>query len=235
MLNPVKEAPRNHILNCLPTDVYEKIAPSLEPVEMVHGATIYQPYEKIEYIYFPENSVISVVTNLENGSCVETGIIGNDGLSGTETILTEDASPREAMVQLAGFGNRLKVEDFLEFFESEKIFAKRVMRYVYSFIGQISQNPACLCFHTIEKRLARWLLMFHDRADRDEMFLTQEFIAVMLGVHRPSVTKFAVKLQEMNLIRYNRGKITILDRPGLLRTSCECYETICQVSGFPSR
>lgn len=235
MLNPIKEIPRNYILNSLPPEVYEKIAPLLEPVEMPHAETIYQPYKKIEHIYFPENSVISIVTNLENGSCVETGIIGNDGLSGTETILTEDASPREAMVQLAGFGNRLKVEDFQTLFNSEKVFAKRVMRYVYSFIGQISQNPACLCFHTIEKRLARWLLMFHDRADRDEMLLTQEFIAVMLGVHRPSVTKFAGKLQEMNLIRYNRGKITILDRPGLLQISCECYETICQISGISIR
>lgn len=227
--------PRNFILNSLSTDIYSQISPRLEFVEMPHGKMIYQPYEKIEYVYFPENSVISIVTNIENGNAVETGIIGNDGLSGTETILTENASPREAMVQLAGFGHRLKVRDFQDLFDSEKLFAKLVMRYIYSFIGQISQNPACLCFHTIEKRLARWLLMFHDRADRDEMYLTQEFIAVMLGVHRPSVSIAAGKLQKLGLINYHRGKITMLDRMGLLQTTCECYETIKQISGFSNR
>jgi len=224
--------PKNFILKSLPIENYRKIATFLEYVEMPLAQTIYQAYEKIDFVYFPENSVISIVTNLEDGSCVETGIIGNDGLSGTETILTEDVSPREAMVQLGGFGQRLPTGRFKEFFNSDKIFAGLVMRYLYSFIGQISQNPACLCFHTVEKRLARWLLMFHDRAARDELLLTQEFIAVMLGVHRPTVTRFAAKLQNEGLISYNRGKIKILDRAGLLNTSCECYETIRQTSGL---
>ncbi|MGI8468612.1 MAG: Crp/Fnr family transcriptional regulator, partial [Pyrinomonadaceae bacterium] len=111
-----------------------------------------------------------------------------------------------------------------------KILARAVMRYVYSFIGQISQNSACLCYHSVEKRLARWLLMLQDRAGGDELKLTQEFIAVMLGVHRPSVSKCAVKLQEQGLISYNRGRIKILDRDGLLKAACECYETIRQIS-----
>jgi len=223
---------RNLILKSIPADVYEKIVSHLELVEMPLGELIHRPYEKIQHVYFPETSVISVVTYLENGSSIETGIIGCDGLSGTETVLSEAVSPREAMVQLGGFGNRMPVKDFQTFFESEKPFAKLVMRYIYSFIGQISQNPACLCYHTIEKRLARWLLMFHDRAAGDELRLTQEFIAVMLGVHRPSVTKIAAELQRQGLIEYTRGLIKILDRPRLLDISCECYETICEISGF---
>ncbi|MGI8467357.1 MAG: Crp/Fnr family transcriptional regulator, partial [Pyrinomonadaceae bacterium] len=126
---------------------------------MLREQVIYQPDEKIEYVYFPETSVISVVTYLESGNCVETGIIGSDGMSGAETILAEDSSPRGAMVQLEGIGRRMRVEKFKEFFDSDKILARAVMRYVYSFIGQISQNSACLCYHSVEKRLARWLLM----------------------------------------------------------------------------
>lgn len=223
---------KNQLLASLAPESFQMIKPFLETVEMPHSKLIYQPDEKIRHIYFPETSVISVVTYLENGDCVETGIIGNDGVSGTETILGEDASPREAMVQLAGIGNRLTTDKFKEFFNTEPLFAKKVMRFVYSFIGQISQNPACLCFHNIEQRLARWLLMFHDRASGDELKLTQEFIAVMLGVHRPSVSKHAFNLQEKGLIKYNRGKISILDRDGLVAASCECYKVINNISGF---
>ena len=221
---------RNLILQSLATESYRKILPHLEVVEMPLGQLIYQPDQQITHIFFPETSVISVVTYLENGNCVETGVIGNDGMSGVEIVLAKDSSPREAMVQHAGSGKRMKVEKFKEFYETDQILARSVMRYIYSFIGQISQNPACLCFHSVEKRLARWLLMFYDRVGRDELELTQEFIAVMLGVHRPSVSKCAAKLQDQGLIIYNRGRIKILDRPGLIETSCECYQAINQIS-----
>lgn len=226
MLTAPKAQSRNLILQSLTDENYSKILPHLESVEMPLGLNIYQPDEKITHIYLPENSVISVVTYLENGNCVETGIIGNEGMSGAETLLAEESSPREAMVQHSGIGKRIRLEKFKEFYESDIDLAKSVKRYIYSFIGQISQNPACLCFHSIEKRLARWLLMFQDRVGEDELKLTQEFIAVMLGVHRPSVSKCAAKLQQDGLIIYNRGKIKILDRPGLLETSCECYRAI---------
>ena len=225
-----KAQSRNLILQSLTDENYLKILPHLESVDMPLGFNIYQPDEKITHIYLPENSVISVVTYLENGNCVETGIIGNEGMSGAETLLAEESSPREAMVQHSGIGKRIRLEKFKEFYESDKDLAKSVKRYIYTFIGQISQNPACLCFHGIEKRLARWLLMFQDRVELDELKLTQEFIAIMLGVHRPSVSKCAAKLQQEGLIDYNRGKIKILDRPGLLKTSCECYQAINQLS-----
>ena len=226
---------KNLILNALPDEIYEKVKPNLVTVEMPLGKVIYRPDEPINHAYFPETSVISVVTYLENGNCVETGIIGNDGVSGTETVLDQDSSPREAMVQLAGDGYRMKVEKFRELFSSEEIFKKLVLHYVYNFIAQISQNPACLCYHRVEQRLARWLLSFEDRAASNELGLTQEYIAVMLGVHRPSVSKSAAKLQERGLINYNRGKIKILDRPGLEKTACECYEVIRRFSEILNR
>ena len=229
MLASAETQTRNSILQSLVDEKYQKILPHLEWLEMPLGQRIYQPDEKITHIYFPETSVISVVTILENGNCVETGIIGNEGMSGTEIVLAEDSSPREAIVQHRGVGRRIKVDKFREFYDSDRILAKSVVKYIYSFIGQISQNPACLCFHSVEKRLARWLLMFQDRTGGDKLELTQEFIAVMLGVHRPSVSKCAAKLQEQGLIVYNRGKIKISDRPGLLKTSCECYQTINQI------
>lgn len=194
------------------------------------GQMIHHPHEKITHVHFPETCVISIVTYLENGSCVETGIIGNDGMSGIEILLGENSSPREAVIQHTGFGKKMKVEKFKEFYEANLFSPPILMRYVYSFIGQISQNPACLAYHKTEKRLARWLLMFQDRAGGDELKLTQEFIAVMLGVHRPSVSKCAAELQKQNLINYNRGQIKILDRDGLIQASCECYRAIKEVS-----
>lgn len=222
--------PKNLILSAISDEIYEKASANLEFVEMPLGQKIYAPGERILHAYFPETSVISVVTYLENGSCVETGIIGKEGVSGTETVLNRDSSPREAMVQLGGVGRRMRIENFRALFASEETFRELVLQYVYNFIAQISQNPACVCYHRVEKRLARWLLSFQDRAASDELNLTQEYIAVMLGVHRPSVSKCAARLQEMGLINYKRGKIKILDRDGLRRVSCECYEVIKQFS-----
>lgn len=230
MFPKTKTKTENLILGVLPLEIYQKAAAHLKPVEMPLGQKIYAPGEKISHVYFPETSVISIVTYLENGDCVETGIIGKEGVSGTETVLNRDSSPREAMVQLEGVGSRMKVEKFRELFASEEIFRKIVLQYVYNFIAQISQNPACLCYHNVEKRLARWLLSFQDRAASDDLKLTQEFIAVMLGVHRPSVSKCAARLQEKGLINYKRGKVKILDRAGLLNVACECYEVIKEFS-----
>lgn len=199
---------------------------NLERVEMPLGMKIYDPDAEIRYIYFPETSIISIVTMIQNGSGVETAIVGKEGFSGVETVLSEKSVPREAMVQLAGFGNRIKTEIFKKFFVENEIFAARVLHYLYPFITQIAQNSACLCYHPVEKRLARWLLMFHERADRDELRLTQEFVALMLGVHRQNLNKSFNNLQKEGLISYCRGRIEIVDREGLLGASCECYAII---------
>ncbi len=217
---------KNHVLSKLPTDIFEQIEPFLEDFEMPLTNIIYRPYEKINYIYFPETSVISIVTCLENGDSVEAGIIGREGVAGASIVFADDISPTEATVQLGGVGKRMKIADFKQCFDNGKEFRNAVLFYIYSFIAQISQNSACLCHHTIEKRLARWLLMFGDRAESETMVLTQEYIAQMLGVKRPSVSMNASKLQKMGLIEYNRGVITILDRYAMKNLACECYQEI---------
>jgi CRP-like cAMP-binding protein len=217
---------KNSFIQTLSAQDVEDLCSCLESVEMPLGMKIYDPYCEIKHIYFPETSIISIVTLLQSGNGVETAIVGKEGFSGVETILAENGVPREAMVQLGGMGYRAKVSDFKHLFEKNKTFSEQVLRYLYPFVTQIAQNSACLCYHSIEKRLARWLLMFHERAASDELQLTQEFIAMMLGVHRQNLNKNINKLQQENLISYNRGRIRILSRAGLLESSCECYEVI---------
>ena len=213
----------NTILKNLSAADFARVKTDLEAVEFSLGEIIYLPEQTIEYVYFPENTVASVVTSLENGSSIETGIIGNDGVVGLEIILDNDTARHEVNVQLAGRGFRMKADVFQTKFNECDGFRKQTLIFVGTYLSQISQNSACFSFHAIEQRLCRWLLMFHDRAQTAELKLTQEFIAVMLGVHRPSVSKNANKLQQKGFISYNRGKIMILDRAGLEENSCECY------------
>ncbi len=226
MLARHENASQNFILNSLDSAVYERIYAKLIRKDLPLTQFLYNQGGKIEHIYFPETSVVSIVTNLSNGNAVETGIIGKEGVAGAYVILGSDTSPSEATIQLAGEILCMTADDFKMFFAEEISFQQKVLQYLYLFIAQISQNSVCLCHHLVEHRLARWLLMFQDRADSDKLNLTQEFIAQMLGVHRPSVSKNANKLQQLGLIKYNRGKIAISDREGLENFSCECYETL---------
>ncbi len=225
---------QNLFLKSLPDDDYLRISPHLELHEHCLGEKLYSSGENIEYVHFPDTSVASIVTNLENGASVETGIIGREGIIGTEIILSEDTSLREVNIQFAGKCFRLKAEIFKAQFEHRAVFRKLVLCYVGSYLTQIAQNAACLAFHEIEQRLSRWLLMFHDRTDGDEVKITHEFIALTLGVHRPSISKNANRLQEKGFIRYYRGKISILDRQGLENCACECYRVNknCQTPHF---
>jgi CRP-like cAMP-binding protein len=217
---------KNSLLNVLSSAEYKKIENHLEKIEMIVGKVLYYPSEKIEYVYFPETSVISIVIVFEDGNTVESGIIGNEGCSGAATILSEEVSTQEATVQLSGIGHRLPIAEFHKLFEDNKEFRGAAMRHIYSYIHQISQNAACLCHHKIDQRLGRWLLMFDDRASTDNLILTQEFIAQMLGVHRPTVSKNANALQKKKFIKYNRGTVKITDREGLEEYACECYQAI---------
>lgn len=219
-------SPGNYILRSIDEDLKSALMEKLEKINMPLGELLLSPMQKIDFVYFPETSVISIVTLLENGSAIESGIIGRDGLSGTSIIMGEDYSPREATVQLGGEGWRMKADDFREFFDKYPSFRGLVLHYIYAFIAQISQNAICLCYHVIEQRLARWLLMFDDRSDRKQLKMTQEFISQMLGVQRPSVSVSAKNLQDQGLISYNRGTIEILDRERLEKYTCECYESI---------
>ncbi len=217
---------KNSLLNSLTAAELENIEKHLEKLELPVGKVLYYTAEKLEYVYFPETCVISIVTVLENGSTVETGIIGCEGFSGAAVIFHEQVSPLEATIQLNGELFRLPVAEFSKLFEHNKRFRDAALHHIYSFVAQISQNAACLCHHKIDQRLARWLLMFDDRTASEKLNLTQGFMAQMLGVHRPTVSKNANDLQKKGFISYNRGAVKILDRQGLENFTCECYETI---------
>ncbi len=216
----------NHILAALPAEEYERLAPHLEPFEMKRGLTIYHSHGAIPYLYFPTNSMISVVAVLSDGSMVEAGVVGREGVGGVPALLGADSTPHESMVQLPGDGVRIKTKILREEFKRGGALHDSVLRYTNALLAQVGQTAACNRLHTIEERLARWLLMTHDRAAGDELPLTQEFLAMMLGTRRAGVTGAAIALQGENLIRYHRGNITILDRAGLEDFSCECYSLV---------
>ena len=223
-----KSAFKNLILDSLSNAELKKIENHLEEIEMPVGKVLYHPAEKIQHIYFPETSVISIVMVLENGDTLESGIIGKEGHSGAAVVLTEEVSPQEATVQLSGAGYRLPIKVFKNLFDENIDFRNVALRYLYAFVAQISQNAACQTHHNINQRLARWLLMFTDRAESDKLVMTQEFMAQMLGVHRPTVSKNANLLQKEGFISYNRGTVKILDRERLENFACECYRAIKQ-------
>lgn len=229
MKNLLISRSENRILKSFSDAEFKEISHLLERVEFFPGTVIYSSEQEIEFVYFPENMVASVVINLENGSSVETAIIGKDGVIGAEVVLSDDKAQREVNVQLGGGSFRMRVENFRSEFEERNFFRRQILLFVGRYLSQVSQNSACLSFHDIEQRLCRWLLMFHDRAETNEFRLTQELIATVLGVHRPSVSKNANKLQRKGFISYNRGKITILDRDGLENGSCECYRGFQQI------
>ena len=210
----------------LPEVDFKRFEPHLEACKMKLGDVIHKPNEPLRYVYFPENGVVSIVTFLEDGSNIETGIIGTDGVVGTGIILSDDVSPRQAIVQVSGTCLRMKADIFRQEFDRGGELNRLARRFVYAFIAQISQNAACNNRHRIELRLARWLLMLHDSIIGDKIVTTQEFVAQMLGTNRPSVSENAGKLQKTGIIKSIRGQITILDRKGLEGASCECYQAI---------
>lgn len=221
---------QNFILKNVSEETSNQIKPDLEKVEMPLTQLLNESWSQTSHVYFPETSIISVVSLLENGNGVESGIIGKEGVFGATSIFAGNISLGEATIQLGGDGWRMKISVFKNLFENNIEFRKIILAYVFTFVAQITQNALCLCYHNIEKRLARWLLMFQDRAEREKLVLTQEFIAEMLGVHRPTVSKNANKLQSMNLISYTRGVVKILDREGLENFTCECYKTITEIN-----
>lgn len=217
----------NLILNSLPSREYERLTSYLEQVELPLGETLYSPEEPIRYAYFPLRGTVSIVTVLRDGGSVEAGIIGNEGMVGLPLILgTEMELNRRAQVQIAGNGLRLKASLLKAEFNKGERLHDLLLRYLHAFITQISQTAACNRVHKLEERLARWLLSCQDRLNSDEMQLTQEFIAEMLGVRRAGVSVAATQLEERGLIKHKRGYIQIFDRARLEAASCECYAIV---------
>ncbi|MBE9177421.1 Crp/Fnr family transcriptional regulator [Oculatella sp. LEGE 06141] len=218
----------NQLLAALPTEEYQRLAPYLEMVSFPARKILYQPGDRIEYVYFPIGAIISLVSVMENGATVEVGIVGREGVVGAPEIVGDGITSYQAIVQLAGTGMRMSAEVLKAEINRSETLRKRLLLYIQALFVQIAQGAVCNRLHTIEQRLARWLLTIRDGIQANEFYLTQEFIAEMIGIRRSSVTVAAGALQQSGMIQYTRGRITILDCDHLKTTSCECYRVIKQ-------
>jgi CRP-like cAMP-binding protein len=213
----------NRLLAALPGEVYGRIRPALDPVAFALGDVVYDAGERMEHIYFPMTAVVSLIYTMEDGATAEMGLVGNEGVVGIALFMGGETTPNQAVVQVAGAVLRMRAQALLKEFRRGGPLQQALLRYTQALITQISQTAVCNRLHPVEKRLCRWLLLIRDRVPSDQLLMTQEFIAHMLGVRREGVTAAAHHLQAAGLIRYVRGHITILDRAGLEAAACECY------------
>jgi CRP-like cAMP-binding protein len=218
----------NHLLAALPRDENRRLRPHLEKVSLPLKDILYEANGPIPHVFFPLNGVVSLVIIMEGGFTLEVGTIGNEGMVGTPVFLGSESSPTRAISQVPGEALRMETKVFQEEMKLGGSLYRLVQRYTQAMINQISQSTVCNHRHSVQKRMCRWLLMSHDRVGADEFQLTQEFLAQMLGVRRPTVTAVAGILQKAGLISYHRGRLTVLDRKGLEATSCECYEVVAK-------
>ena len=222
----LRAPPNNRILAALPKDEYQRLLPNLELVPLTFGEVIYNPGDVIRHVYFPTGGIISLIAAADERSTLEVGIVGREGMVGLPVFMGVKTSRDSAVVQGAGAAMRMKATAFSRECTNGGSLPRRLRRYTHSRLTQMSQGAACNRFHSIEARLARWLLMTRDRMEQDEFQLTQEFLSNMLGVRREGVTRAAGALQQRHLIRYSRGTLTTLDQAGLEATACRCYEII---------
>ncbi|NDJ20542.1 helix-turn-helix domain-containing protein [Nostoc sp. B(2019)] len=225
-VNNSLQQPVNRLLAALPPSEYERLVPHLKLVSLPLEQIIYQAGEPITHVYFPHQSVISIVTTMEDGSTVEVGIVSNEGMVGIPIILGGNTTTTTAIVQIADSAMRLDADILRSEFNRGGYLQSLLLRYVQAIYTELAQGSACNRLHTLEERLARWLLTVNDRLQLENFPLTQEFIAQMLGVRRSGVTVAASTLSRAGMISYNRGKISIVNREDLEATSCECYRVI---------
>jgi CRP-like cAMP-binding protein len=218
--------PANHLLATLPPDVFERIAPALEIIPLKLKKFLHRQGKPIEDVYFPGGGFISMVTVLDDGTMVEVATVGREGMVGLSALLNDEPSPSAAMVQGASQTcYRMPADVFRQEMDRDGAFHDLTARYAQALTGFIMQSTACNTVHRVEERLARWLLTTHDRMGTNEFPLTQEFIAMMFGASRRTVTVVVGTLQKAGVITYHRGHITIIDRERLESASCECYRT----------
>jgi len=217
----------NLLLAAISHEEYERLEPHLQPVTLNLSEILYRPGESVRDVYFPRTAIISLLTELEDGGGMEVGLVGREGMAGIAAILGGEET-KLATVQGAGSALKLKAETLHAEFNQGGTLQASLLRYTHALMTQISQSVVCNVRHPIAGRLARWLLMFSDRAGSDEFILTHEFMANMLGVRRSGVSEIANKLQKLGLISYRRGRIKILDRKGLEKFACECYPVVKQ-------
>ncbi len=226
MKNEPRPPNENHILAHLPREDYERIRPHLEPIELRHSQVLHEAGGIMDYVYFPQNAMVSLISHTAAGESVEVGIVGFEGMAGISTVLGVDISPHEAMVQIPDGGMRIRVKALREEFKRGGALHDLLLPYTQGLLLQTSQVAACNRLHTLSERLARWLLMSYDRCACEDLPFTQEFLSLMLGVRRAGVTEAAVILQTEGYINYRRGHIQVMDLAGLKDYTCECYEIV---------
>jgi CRP-like cAMP-binding protein len=213
----------NRLLGLLPRRDYERLRPHLQRIPLAYRQSLYRAHKPIGSVYFIETGVGSLVNTMANGEAAEVGTIGNEGVVGLPLVLGDDRTPTSVYVQVPGTGLRMTAALFNQELARSASMRTVMLHYSHAFFNQVTQSAACNQFHSIQQRCCRWLLMTHDRMQSDQFLLTQEFLAMMLGVQRTGVTHAAGALQRAGLIRYTRGNVTIIDRRGLIKRSCECY------------
>ena len=217
---------QNHLLAALPDADYKRLRPNLESITLPLGAVLYESGGKLGYVYFPTDSIISLLYVMEDGSSAEIAVTGYEGLVGIALFMGGETTPSRAVVQCAGYGYRLRASVLKREFERGGPLQLLLLRYTQALITQMSQTAVCNRHPSVEHQLCRWLLLSLDRVRSNELAMTQELIANMLGVRREGVTEAAGKLQKAGLIHYSRGQITVLDRPQLEAHVCECYAAV---------
>jgi CRP-like cAMP-binding protein len=223
---PAPSPKENHLLAVLPQEDYAALLPFLEPLAMPLGLSLYESGAVQRYVYFPTTAIVSLLYVLEDGNAAEIAVIGNEGLVGIALFMGGETTPGRAVVQIAGHGYRLRGGRLKKAFDSGGALQHLVLRYTQALITQMTQTAICNRHHALDQQLCRWLLLSLDRLAGDELVMTQELIANMLGVRREGVTEAAGRLQADGVIEYSRGKIRVLDRPRLEARVCECYAVV---------
>jgi CRP-like cAMP-binding protein len=222
MPNPKK----NHLLESLPETEWKRLEPVLEEVDLPLGMVLYESGSTLSHVYFPTTAIVSLLYVMENGSSAEIAVVGNEGIVGVALFMGGESTPSRAVVQSAGKGYRLGAARMKTEFNLAGPVLHLLLRYTQALLTQMAQTAVCNRHHSLDQQLCRWLLLSLDRLHGNELVMTQELIANMLGVRREGVTEGALKLQRAGLIRYSRGHITVLDRSGLESRSCECYAVV---------
>jgi CRP-like cAMP-binding protein len=233
-MSPAKSLPiSNQLLSALPKKDYQQLQRHFEEVPLVFEDVLYRPSQQVSDVYFPSSGIVSLLASTNGRSSIEVGMVGKEGMVGLGIFLGVSSSLNRAVVQGVGSAMRIKATAFRKVCNNGGILPRLLQRYAHSVLTQVTQSAVCNQFHSLDARLARWLLMTHDRMGNDEFQLTQEFLSHMLGVRREGVSMAAGDLQKRKLIRYSRGRLHVLDRPGLEATSCGCYEIIKAESKTP--
>lgn len=216
----------NHLLAALPEDEWKRWLPDLERVVMPLGQVLHESGVTLQHVYFPTSAIVSLLYVMENGASAEIAVVGNEGVVGIALFMGGGSMQSRAVVQSAGHGFRLKAQLMKDEFDRAGPVLHLLLRYTQALITQMAQTAVCNRHHSLDQQLCRWLLLSLDRLHGNELAMTQELIANMLGVRREGVTEGALKLQKAGLISYSRGLITVLDRPGLEKRTCECYAVV---------